>query len=158
MPSAPPSAEAEPLFASDEEALAAAEAAFSEYLDRLNGILQNGGERPEELRPFVSDEVWEEDLADIKRWQDGDLRTIGATTLDNIRLQQVYSSDADTTEVITYNCISNEGVDVVDANGVSVVSPDRALKYVVEATVSFAPSGDFTIEAYDDVDAAEVCA
>lgn len=157
VPTAPPAATAEPLFATDEEALAAAEAAFEEYLAVTNMVLQEGGVNPERIRPLVSDKVWESDLEDAERWQRDGLTSIGGTALETIELQQTFANAAGLTEVITYNCLSLSNVDVVDRNGRSIVSPDRPEAFVVEAVVGFASELDWTIEDYETTETVESC-
>ena len=156
VPSAPPSAEAEPLFASDEEALAAAEAAYREYLTVVNTVLQEGGADPERIQPLVSDEVWADDLKGAERWQQDGLTSIGETTLEKSVLQQVISTES-STEVVSYNCLSNTGVDVLNDAGESVVSADRPQAYVVESVVSFESAEDWTLEEYSEVEEVESC-
>ncbi|MBA8846855.1 hypothetical protein [Microcella alkalica] len=157
VPSAPPAAEAEPLFASDEEALAAAEAAYAEYLAVVNTVLQEGGTDPERIRPLVSNEVWTDDLQGAERWQQEGLISIGETRLEKSVLQQVISTES-STEVVTYNCLSNTGVDVLNEAGESVVSADRPTAYVIESVVSFTAPEDWTLEEYSEVEEVESCA
>lgn len=157
VPSAPPAAEAEPLFASDEEALEAAEAAFKEYASVANTVLQEGGRDPERIRPLVSDEVWESDLADAERWQSEGWTSKGSTTVETATLQQVIDGNGTPTEVIAYLCLSNRDVDVVDSEGRSVISSDRAEAYVVEAVVSFEELDSWTIEAYEQTETVDSC-
>lgn len=136
VPSAPPKAEAEPLFASDEEALEAAEAAYAEYLDVSNRILENGGEGGEQLAPLVSDEVFEEEESGFQYRRDNNLTSVGGTELIGSSLQQVIEGP-EGTEVVAFVCLSYESVDVIDQDGNSVVPADRAPVVTYEATVAF---------------------
>jgi hypothetical protein len=152
----PSSPAATPLFANDEEALAAAEAAFAEYLATINLVLQEGGANPERVRPLVSDEIWARDLKGAERWRAEGLRTVGATSFMKARLQQVYE-DEDRVNVVTYNCLSNEGVDVLNTDGVSVANPDRPEAYIVEATVTFSEEKEWSLDTYRDLEEIEKC-
>jgi hypothetical protein len=58
IPPPPPPATEAPLFATDEEALEAATAAYAEFLAVSGQILREGGSDPERLKPLVSDEVY----------------------------------------------------------------------------------------------------
>jgi hypothetical protein len=153
----PSSPAAAPLFASDEEALAAAEAAFDEYLATINRVLQEGGANPERVRPLVSDPVWESDFADADRWQKEGWTSAGNTTLESIQLQQIIDVKGRGVQVVTYNCLSNRQVDVIDRNGKSVVRPDRALEYIVEAVVAFETLTEWTIDSYEQIETVDSC-
>jgi hypothetical protein len=116
---------AEPLFASDEEALAAAVEAYEEFLAVSAAILQDGGEDPERLRPVVSDEVYESELIGFRDISEQGLRAVGGTTLIGARLQQRIAEQDPLRElVVSYICVSREGSDVVDDEGQSIVNPD----------------------------------
>lgn len=145
VPSAPPSAEAEPLFASDEEALAAAEAAYAEYLDVTNRILQNGGQGGEDIERLVSEAVLAEELEGFKYWQENGWRSVGGTELESASLQQVSRLESGA-EVIAFMCLSYETVDVVDAAGQSQVPPDRPPLATYEAVLVFDGPDTWTLE------------
>src|SRR4051812_14875779 len=53
----PPTSDAQPVFASDEEALAAAEEAYGAYIAMVDEILRNGGDDGDRLAPLVSPEL-----------------------------------------------------------------------------------------------------
>lgn len=157
VPPAPSAATAEPLFATDEEALAAAEAAFEEYLAVTNLVLQEGGVNPDRIRPLVSDKVWESDLEDAERWQNEGLRTVGATELESSTLQQTIRNSDGGVEVVSYNCLSNADVDVLNGAGESVVSDDRSAAYLIEAVVSFTAAGEWIVDDYRTVEEVAEC-
>lgn len=144
MPSAPPAAEGEALFASDEEALAAAEAAYAQYLTVSNRILEDGGVGEEALEPLVSDAVFEDEANGFEYRRENGLRSVGGTELIGSKLQQVIS-DTESTEVVAFYCMSYESVDVLDANGQSVVPDDRAPVATYEATVKFTGTSEWVL-------------
>lgn len=156
VPSAPPSAEAEPLFASDEEALAAAEAAYAEYLAVSNEILESGGVGEEELRPLVSDQVFEDESASYAERRAKNWRSVGSTELVSTKLQQS-SETASGAEVIAFVCVSYLDVDVVGPDDVSVVNPDRPPYVTFEAVVSFDSEGKWRLERNEFWEASESC-
>src|SRR5690606_919779 len=59
MPTPPPTPSAAPVFASDEEALAAAEEAYGKYLETVDAILADGGSNAERLKPLVTSALFE---------------------------------------------------------------------------------------------------
>ena len=148
MPSAPPSAEAEPLFASDEEALAAAEAAYAEYLAVSNKILENGGEGEEELRPLVSAEVFGDEAAGFGYRRENGLVSVGGTQLVETELQQVIPGGP-ATEVVAFFCLSYESVDVVGPDGESVVPDDRAPFATYEGAIEFTSNSNWVLKSND---------
>lgn len=156
VPSAPPAAEGEALFASDEEALAAAEAAYAEYLDVSNRILENGGVGEEELRPLVSEEVFSNESASFAERRESGWRSIGATKIEGATLQQV-SETGNGAEVAAFFCLSYNEVDVVDSQGISVVSPDRPPFASFEAVVVFESAQDWVLERNSYWKARESC-
>ncbi|HEU4807654.1 MAG TPA: hypothetical protein VFT01_05275, partial [Homoserinimonas sp.] len=57
----PPEPSTEPVFASDEEALAAATDVYKAYLAMSDLIAQEGGREPERLEPYVSVDLLKEE-------------------------------------------------------------------------------------------------
>ncbi len=131
MPSAPPSAEAEPLFASDEEALEAAEAAFEEYLDVAFAVFSNPADGAESLRSVAVGDVLETDTERAARYAAEGLRQASRPATIETRLQQ-YAPSAGIDEVITYACIDALSFELVDQSGESLSDPNRAKRIVVE--------------------------
>jgi len=126
MPTPPPSPDATPVFASDEEALAAAEEAYGKYLAVVDAILSDGGRDPERLLDVVSDEVYERELEGFKTYESKGWRQIGTRTF-SLTLQRY-----DSGSVVVYSCDDVSATDVVDSSGTSIVSPDRQETYAFE--------------------------
>ena len=116
-----------PLFASDEEALAAAEEAYAAYLAVVDNVLQSSGDGADSLTSVASGEALEQAAADAAEFRAKDLHTAGNTGLRNIELQDFnLSSGGDGVDVIAYVCEDATGVDLLNASGVSIVGPNRA--------------------------------
>jgi len=145
VPSAPPSAEAEPLFASDEEALAAAEAAYAEYLSLTNKILQDGGQGGDAIEPLVSEAVLSDEVEGFDYWQSNGWRSVGGTELVSAILQQVSQLQSGA-EVVAFMCLSYESVDVIDSAGESQVPSDRPPLATYEAVLVFEDPDSWTLE------------
>lgn len=123
LPPPEPSASGEPLFASDEEALAAATAAYEEYLAVVDGALSD----PTQSTPLdevALGDVLNEANQSIDTFSEQGLRFVGKRQVVDTLLQQYASSDS-ATEVRLYVCESVADVDVLDANDQSVVEPTR---------------------------------
>jgi hypothetical protein len=122
-----PSASPTPVFASDAEALAAAEAAYAAYLKVSDQILAGGGMHPEQLLEVASESVYATEAVGYASAKQKGWRSVGASKVDGAELQS-YESNDPSHLVTAYLCIDVSGVDVVDSAGVSVVSstrPDR---------------------------------
>lgn len=114
-PTTPPA----PRFASDEEALAAAEEAYGAYLAVSDQVIRDGGTQPDRLKAFVSDPVYAEELKGMQRLADNGWRGVGHTSFTLI-LQQF-----DEETLTAYSCDDVSQTDLIDATGASVVKPDR---------------------------------
>ena len=130
-----------PIFESDEEALAAAEAAYAEYLEISDQVLNDGGKNPERLLAVVSEELYQQAAEGFESMESGGLHGVGLTRYDSAVLQSYFADALPGEQIIAiYVCVDLSGLDVVDANGTSVVSPARIERspYVVGfASVDF---------------------
>lgn len=138
-----PSATATPAFASDDEALAAATKVYKEYVRITNQISNDGGQDADRLRAVASGDFLESALEGFSREQAKGWHSIGGTALKSLSLQE-YSADPAQEFVTLYSCEDVSEVDVVDATGQSVVSPDRPDLTAFEVKFDFS-SGQFLI-------------
>lgn len=117
---APPEPAAEPtftpVFASDEEALAAAEEAYAEYLRVLAVILAEGGAGPERIDAVVGDALAVTEKAGFEEFRSLGLHAVGIPVIRNATVQRY-----DSHEVVVYLCSDLSGVQVLDAEGRLVV-------------------------------------
>lgn len=146
LPPPEPSAAEAPLFSSDEEALAAATAAYEEYLAVSNAILRDGGGDPDRLRPLVSDTVFRSEREGYEQLSTRGWRTTGEIELLSVSLQQYFANSDDSVQVVAYVCTSVESNDVIDRNGVSQVDPNRALIIAHEVVFTFATLNSRVLE------------
>lgn len=127
-----------PIFASDEEALAAAEAAYERFIDTTTMITNNGGATSEELESVATGAALDEESDAAKRFREEGLRTIGTVTFRVHKLQSV-ARDADARTVITvYVCDDLREVDLLNAAGESMVVEGRVVDvpYIVAVTAT----------------------
>lgn len=141
VPTAPPAATAEPLFATDEEALAAAEAAFEEYLRVAFEVFASGGENAETLETVATDEVLGDDLERAEQFREQGLRQTGEPVVLESALQQHYAGDVKDVEVTIYSCLVGDSVDVVDGEDRFVGNPDRESTVTIENIFVSNPDG-----------------
>jgi hypothetical protein len=113
-----------PVFASDEEALAAAEAAYAAYLAVSDAILADGGKDPERIYSVATESVGDQEQEGFEIFASKGYRSVGATTFDSGQIESV-DAFASVDVVRIYICADSSSVDVVDSNGASVISPGR---------------------------------
>ena len=118
-----------PIFASDEEALAAAEEALIAYYEVSDLIITEGGARPERLLEVATEAVLSNESTGYAQLIEKGWRGSGHTTVDTVSLQSFDPFAAAGSEVVTvYACVDISAFDLVDANGASVVGPGRVLR------------------------------
>jgi hypothetical protein len=112
-----------PAFASDADALKAATDAYAAYLKMSDTIFSQGGINPERIGPFVSKAMETRESSGYREFEKRGWKSTGTSTFDNVKVQQIDSVDR--VPITLYLCLDVSGVDVVDADGQSVVSEER---------------------------------
>jgi hypothetical protein len=121
-----------PLFATDEEALAAAEEAYAAYLSVTDQVFMDGAADIGVLGTVATRKQLDLDREELSKAAEMGYRSQGSTTFENMTLQS--RSDNDEAAVVVYLCEDVTSVDVVDSNGISVVSPERPNRVRYEVT------------------------
>lgn len=135
LPTLPPTPSTAPVFASEEEALAAAEAAYGAYLDVWNMVAREGGVNPERIRPVSAGAFYDSELEGLKTFSDNGWRSEGDSAVAAAILQYADLETGSREAVVAaYVCLDVSGLDVVDADGASVVSPNRPSLQAFEVT------------------------
>jgi hypothetical protein len=127
-----------PIFATEDEALAAATAAYAAYVKMSDQIFMEGGANPERLGSVATGEQLKTDLAGYQTAAEKGVHSTGGTTFEGVTLQLFREKSVDGEAVIAvYLCEDISSVDVLDASGTSVVSPTRPsrVRYAVEFDV-----------------------
>jgi hypothetical protein len=121
-----PAPSSTPLFASDEEALAAAKEAYAAYLAVVDGVLQDGGRDTTALSDVAVGDALDQALADAREFQAMGYRTVGSTQIGQVRLQSNNMKvGTDGVVIRAYVCEDVSQVGLFDNEGRSVVSPER---------------------------------
>jgi len=124
-----------PIFASDEEALAAAQEAYAAYVTTSDSILADGGREPERLKEVATASLYEQELVGYKQIASDGYRGVGSSTFDSVTLQSFQPSSEDGKKVVViYVCSDVSATDVVDASGNSVISGTRPNRTPFEAS------------------------
>jgi hypothetical protein len=134
IPTLPPTPSATPIFASEEEALAAAEDAYAAYSEMSDLISSEGGVDPERIRPFVTAKRFEDELRGFEALRNSNLHIQGAATLDVIELQRYDEASGDA-EVVFYACWDASASRVINSSGEDVTPPGREDRLVLEVFV-----------------------
>jgi hypothetical protein len=127
-----PSESTSPVFASDEEALAAAGAAYARYLKTVDLLTQGGGEDPERLNGVVTEKYAVELLDSLQRLRDSGRHTTGNTHYDGMRLLERNESEG-SAQVSVLLCLDVSDVRVFDANGADVTPAERPVRSPIQA-------------------------
>jgi hypothetical protein len=123
---APTSARGEGPFATDGDALAAAQKTYEEFMAVANQIMAEGGASPERLDAVAAPELAAAEKEGIEDFAARKLTVDGSSTVSAAKLQS-YTPDAKDGLAIVraYFCINVSAVEVLDENGASAVQPTR---------------------------------
>ncbi|MFA9277378.1 MAG: hypothetical protein ACEQR4_06055 [Rhodoluna sp.] len=135
-------AQEQPLFSSDEEALAAAQAAYAKYLEVSDQIARDGGANPERLKGLVSTNLYSEQESAYKDLQKSGLHAGGTTKSDNYRVQD-YSNSGTSRELISYVCLDVSENPVINSQGLDVTPSERQSR--IPLVIKFSLSREKTI-------------
>jgi hypothetical protein len=142
---APPTSSEEAPFANDDQALESARQAYEEYLKVTDQIIADGGQSPERVDPLVTAELADTEKQGFQDFRDRSMRSVGNSQLAGLTLQEYQPDARNGVSILTiYTCVDISGVDVLDANGKSVVSADRPDTSAFEVTLDLdrsAPHG-----------------
>ncbi len=136
-PTSPPPVESttdDPIFASDEEALAAAIAGLETYAITSAEISSDQTVDPGSIRTAVSDSLAEDFIAEFEVLREANLLLTGVTRIDNAQLVQVTES-AGVAEVSLYFCRDVSETRVIDSEGSDVTPASRQDRVPMQATL-----------------------
>ncbi len=128
-PTPTPSPTTTPFFASDEEALAAAEEVYREYLAMSDLISSEGGADPERIAPFVTEMWLDHEIETAEELGESGRRISGNSEVSSFQLQERNDS-----QIIVYACHQLDHTKVIDADGHDVTPKDRARESLLEVT------------------------
>ncbi|WP_166872379.1 hypothetical protein [Salinibacterium sp. ZJ450] len=131
---------ATPIFVSDEEALAAAEAAYAEYLTIADQVIADGGADSQRLGDVVTGAELERQAKEFELFADSSLRGEGSTVFSQARLQSVEHTGPTTIEVTIYLCQDISDTRILSAEGEDRTPSERAV--VLPMSVALAGTKD----------------
>jgi hypothetical protein len=125
IPDADPSSEVAPLFASDDEALAAALDAYQSYIVVTNAVSASQDADTSLLSEVAVPSHVDTLSESIESLRAAGLRTEGQAVLEAISLQQTFEEANGDVTVVIYACLDLTNLRVVDAQGIDQTPPDR---------------------------------
>lgn len=115
-----------PVFASDEEALAAATKAYAGFLEMSDRILMDGGSDPGRIKEYASGELATLEMESYSQAKAQGFRSTGGSVYSNMTIQTSNAGSAGGIGVLSvYLCSDVSAVDVFDSGGKSIVSSSR---------------------------------
>lgn len=125
-----------PIFASDEEALAAATEAYAKYVEVSDLIASEGGSSPERIAPLVSKDRFKEELEAYKQLDASGNHQEGRSKFDGAILQQLIDSGSDEASIIFYVCLDQSQAKFIDGDGTDITPVDTSRRSAFEITMS----------------------
>lgn len=122
----------EPVFESDEEALAAAVEAYEKYRAASAEISMDGGKDADRIRPFVTSDYAETVIDEFHALEEAGLRMTGTTSVDTTSLASWSQTDK-SADVSIYFCRDVSGARATNAHGEDVTPRDRDERVPLQA-------------------------
>jgi hypothetical protein len=128
-----PSPTSTAIFASEDEALAAATAVYQQYLAVSDQVSAEGGASADRLKPFLVDAYWPIEKSSVERLRINGVHTDGNSTFDSAELVKI----SDDMRLLTVRlCADVSNVRIVDSLGEEVTPPDRVNRLPLEVEFS----------------------
>jgi len=137
-PSTLPSASATPVFASDAEALAAAEKAYAAYLKVSDEVAQDGGKDPERFAKVVTAKWLPTEASSASTLQQSGRHQTGTTTFSHLQMEQWTQVDR-TVQVVAYTCLDSTNTRFLDVDGHDVTPSARQTQLSLEVSFTSDP-------------------
>lgn len=135
----------DPVFASDEEALAAAEEAYGAYLRVVDLVFSEGGAHSEWLEDVAAGEYLSTLQADAGQMRDSGSRTVGVSHFRNVVVQHYDLESKDPGFLAVYLCDDISQVDMLNREGVSMVPPTVKTTSTMLVTFSVGSNGQLLV-------------
>lgn len=132
---APTKTPAAPIFATDEEAYAAAEGAYERYVSTSLAVTADGGRDADRLRDVASGAALELELEYAASYADANERTTGTVSFDVVARIQHFEEPGRGAVIQLHVCEDIEQLDILDADGNSVVRDTRTPLIPYEVTI-----------------------
>ena len=128
-----------PVFASDEDALAAAKVAYGEYLAISDLISQQGGVNPDRLKQAVTPELLAHQVDFFGTFARSGQHQVGLSTITNVKLERLDDDGHGNVTVTIYACTDFSGTRFLDSVGQDV-TPTMSRAATLELEFYLTPS------------------
>lgn len=145
-----------PVFASEEEALAAAGDLYGKYVAFANALGQSGWADPSGFEAYVRGEALDDELSSAKSFAEKGWVQHGDAVFDTLSVQQYEDGGPGLVEITVYVCSDVTAVDVIGPDGSSVVSPTRPDRQSLEVEMDDV-DGDLKIVRSDAWSSTSFC-
>lgn len=141
-----------PAFASEEEALAAAEEAYGAFLKMEDTIFADGGVEPERITPFATGDALQAALDGFASFEEQQIHSVGAQTFEITDIVRYSPAAIDGEQIVdAYVCLDISEVDVLDADAKSVVDENRPPQQPFEVSFVWSAASDGLVVGERDV-------
>jgi hypothetical protein len=123
--SSTPNAEPTPMFASDDEALAAAELAYRNYIAVSDEIARDGGADIERIESIVTSDMFIQDSRASALYSTGKLHAAGFTAVESFRFQSLNNTSTESV-LAAYVCLRFDALRILDDQGADVTPASRS--------------------------------
>jgi hypothetical protein len=148
-----------PIFASDEEALAAAEEAYGAYLAVVDAIYADSALNSDALLEVATQEVLESEEPSILKAREAGHISTGTTMFDTMTLQFADLTGGSSEAVVgAYVCEDFSETDVVGPDGQSVVASDRQTRWPIVVILDSGPRASLLVSDVEDWTGDDFCA
>lgn len=153
----PPEPTSEPVFASDEEALAAATKAYEAYLAMSDLIAQEGGKDPERMAPFVTDDWLAAEVDASQSIQEKGRHLEGRTQFDTMTLQQVDQLQNGSVTVVVYVCVDLTDAYLLERDGSKVAETTGERRWPFEVNLVGDADHSLVVGGHEEWTSSEFC-
>lgn len=129
-----------PIFASDEDALAAATEAYAKYLEVSDAVRSENGRAPERISEFVTTDRLEDELESFSDFAKDGRSTVGLIAFDSVKLQRYFVEPPGVATVVMYLCLDASAIKFVDQNGNDVTTAEKPDRQLFEVTMVSGPT------------------
>lgn len=137
--------QAAPMFASDAEALVAAEAAYRNYMLVVDEIARDGGRSPERAEGFVSAALFEQEAEQFNFFVENTLRSSGTTGIDSFKIQSLQVIEGQQ-HIRAYVCLDVSDNRLLDSSGSDVTPLERPQRVPLEIHFIVEPKNENPIQ------------
>jgi hypothetical protein len=109
----------------------AAKASYTSYLEAANLIAQQGGSDADRIRPFVTPQLAEDEVAGYGVYARNGTRLDGASTFDQLRVSEV-KPEARAVVVRAFLCLDLSGTRLLNDEGEDITPASRPLRTPLE--------------------------